>query len=74
MNGKMLGHRKVLTAVRCAQLTRDSVKASAARIAESLRANLAGETSPPGPRAVSASRAVGACIFAAVAALVIAAA
>ncbi len=49
MIGKMLGHRKVQTTARYAHLARDSVKASAARIAESLRADLAGETDPPCP-------------------------
>ncbi len=47
MIGKMLGHRKVQTTARYAHLARDSVKASAARVAESLRADLAGETEPP---------------------------
>ena len=49
MIGKMLGHRKVQTTARYAHLARDSVKASAARIAESLRADLAGETELPCP-------------------------
>ncbi len=49
MIGKMLGHRKVQTTARYAHLARDSVKASAARIAESLRADLVGETNPPCP-------------------------
>ncbi|MCY3855532.1 MAG: tyrosine-type recombinase/integrase [Rhodospirillales bacterium] len=44
MIGKLLGHRKVQTTARYAHLARDSVKASAARVAESLRADLAGET------------------------------
>ncbi len=44
MIGKLLGHRKVQTTARYAHLERDSVKASAARVAESLRADLAGET------------------------------
>ncbi|MYF69169.1 MAG: site-specific integrase [Proteobacteria bacterium] len=43
MIGKLLGHRKVQTTARYAHLARDSVKASAARVAESLRADLAGE-------------------------------
>ena len=38
MISKLLGHRKVQTTTRYAHLTRDSVKASAARIAKSLRA------------------------------------
>ena len=41
MIGKLLGHRKVQTTARYAHLTRDSVKTSAARIAESLRADMA---------------------------------
>ena len=41
MIGKMLGHRKVQTTARYAHLARDSVKASAARVAESLRADMA---------------------------------
>ncbi len=49
MIGRMLGHRKVQTTARYAHLARDSVKASAARVAESLRADLAGETDPPCP-------------------------
>ena len=44
MIGKLLGHRKVQTTARYAHLARDSVKTSAARVAESLRVNLAGET------------------------------
>ncbi len=51
MIGKLLGHKQVQTTARYAHLARDSVKASAARVAESLRADLAGETasSPPAP-------------------------
>ena len=41
MIGKLLGHRKVQTTARYAHLARDSVKASAARIAESLRSDMA---------------------------------
>ncbi|MDE0488604.1 MAG: tyrosine-type recombinase/integrase [Gammaproteobacteria bacterium] len=41
MIGKLLGHKKVQTTARYAHLARDSVKASAARVAESLRADLA---------------------------------
>ena len=37
MIGKLLGHRKVQTTARCAHLARESVKASAARIAETSR-------------------------------------
>jgi len=43
MIGKMLGHRKVQTTARYAHLARDSVKAAAARVAESLRADMARE-------------------------------
>ena len=42
MIGKLLGHRKVQTTARYAHLAQDSVKASAARVAESLRADMAG--------------------------------
>jgi len=41
MIGKLPGHKKVQTTARYAHLARDSVKASAARVAESLRADLA---------------------------------
>ena len=44
MIGKLLGHRKVQTTARYAHLARDSVNAAAARVAESLRADLAGES------------------------------
>ena len=44
MIGKLLGHRKVQTTARYAHLARDSIKSSAARVAESLRADLSGET------------------------------
>ena len=47
MIGKLLGHRKVQTTARYAHLARDSVKAAAARVAESLRADLAGEADAP---------------------------
>lgn len=43
MIGKMLDHRKMQTTARYAYLAQDSGKASAARIAESLRADLADE-------------------------------
>ena len=43
MIGKLLGHRKVQTTARYAHLARDSVKAAAGRVAESLRADLDGE-------------------------------
>ena len=49
MIGKLLGHRKVQTTARYAHLARDSVKEAAARVAESLRADLAGESAVPGP-------------------------
>ena len=49
MIGKLLGHRKVQTTALYAHLARDSVKASAARIAESLRADMAGRGEPPCP-------------------------
>ncbi len=41
---KLLGHRKVQTTARYAHLAHHNVKASAARVAESLRENLAGQT------------------------------
>ena len=41
MIGKLLGHRKVRTTARYAHLAQDSVKVSAARVAESLRADMA---------------------------------
>lgn len=49
MIGKLLGHRKVQTTARYAHLARDSVKASATRIAKSLQSDLADEGSlvPP---------------------------
>ena len=40
MIGKLLGHRKVQTTARYAHLAQDSVKVSAARVAESLRADM----------------------------------
>ena len=43
MIGKLLGHRKVQTTARYAHLAQDSVKASAARVAESLRADMASD-------------------------------
>ena len=51
MIGKLLGHRKVQTTARYAHLARDSVNAAAARVAESLRADLAGESASPPPTA-----------------------
>jgi len=50
MIGKLLGHRKVQTTARYAHLARDSVKASAARIAESLRVDMAANSSPSARR------------------------
>ena len=44
MIGKLLGHKKVQTTARYAHLARDSVKASAVRVAASSRADLTGET------------------------------
>ena len=41
MIGKLLGHRKVQTTARYVHLAQDSVKASAARVAESLKADMA---------------------------------
>ena len=41
MIGKLLGHRKVQTTARYAHLAQDSVKVSAARVAESLRVDMA---------------------------------
>ena len=41
MIGKLLGHRKVQTTARYAHLAQDSVKVSASRVAESLRADMA---------------------------------
>ena len=41
MIGKLLGHRKVQTTARYAHLAQDSVKASAARVAQSLKADMA---------------------------------
>ena len=49
MIGKLLGHRKVQMTARYAHLARDLVKASAARIAESLQANMAGGGEPSRP-------------------------
>ena len=40
MIGKLLGHRKVQTTARYAHLAQDSMKASAARVADSLRADM----------------------------------
>ena len=48
MIGKLLGHRKVQTTARYAHLAQDSVKASAARVAESLRADMASDGAPLG--------------------------
>ena len=43
MIGKLLGHRKVDTTARYAHLARDSVHESAARIADSIAADILGE-------------------------------
>ena len=40
MIGKLLGHRKVQTTARYAHLARESVKTSAARVAESIAADM----------------------------------
>ena len=40
MIGKLLGHRKVQTPARYAHLARESVKTSAARVAESIAADM----------------------------------
>lgn len=45
MIGKLLGHGKIQTTARYAHLARDSVNAAAARVAESLRADIEGPTS-----------------------------
>ena len=48
MIGRLLGHRKVRTTGRYAHLANDSVKVSAARIAESLNADMASGVAPVG--------------------------
>lgn len=45
MIGCLLGHRKVRTTARCAHLAQHSVKETVARVAESLRRDLAGRRS-----------------------------
>ena len=47
MIGKLLGHQKVQTTARYAHLGRDSVKAAAERVADSLAIDL--NTPPNGP-------------------------
>ena len=47
MIGKLLGHRKVQTTARYAHLARESVKTSAARVAESIAADM--EEPPTAP-------------------------
>ena len=42
MTGKLLGHRKVQPTARYAHLARESVKMSAARVAESIVADMEG--------------------------------
>ena len=50
MIGKLLGHRKVQTTARYTHLAENSVKASTATIAESLRADMAQNGSAVGTR------------------------
>ena len=40
MIGKLLGHRQVQTRARCAHLARESVKTSAARVAQSIATDM----------------------------------
>ena len=40
MNGKLLGHNKIDTTARYAHLARDSIKASSARVAGSIGADV----------------------------------
>ena len=40
MNGKLLGHNKIDTTARYAHLARDSIKASSARVADSIGADV----------------------------------
>ena len=49
MIGKLLGHRKVQTTARYAHLARESVKTSAARVAESIAADMGKPLPPPSP-------------------------
>ena len=50
MIGKLLGHRQVQTTARYAHLAQESVKASAARVAENIAADM---EAPPGVRAAA---------------------
>ena len=49
MIGNLLGHRKVQTTARYAHLARESVKTSAARVAESIAADMEVPLPPPSP-------------------------
>ena len=51
MIGKLLGHNKIDTTSRYAHLARDSIKASSARVADSIGADILDR----GPREISAS-------------------
>ena len=54
MIGKLLGHTQVETTARYAHLARDSVHESAARIADSIAADILSEVSRPGPATTAA--------------------
>ena len=54
MIGKLLGHTQVETTARYAHLARDSVQEAAARIADSIAADILSEESRPGPAATAA--------------------
>ena len=54
MIGKLLGHTQVETTARYAHLARDSVQESAARIADSIAADILSEVSRPDPAATAA--------------------
>ena len=54
MIGKLLGHTQVETTARYAHLARDSVQESAARIADSIAADILSEVFRPGPGATAA--------------------
>ena len=58
MIGRLLGHRQVRSTARYAHLARDSVKASAFKVAGSIGADILGDGSRPGP-AGAADRAPG---------------
>ena len=53
MIGKLLGHNKIDTTERCAHLARDSIKASSARVAESIGADIPDRNSREAPVSVS---------------------